>query len=115
MSPDEVWPAPAALRPRHAERVLFTASCTDDWATDLIDLTRSRLAEIADALSSLRLEAEGLAAEARWDSDAARAFRRDAEALTSDVAALASDVEQLHDDLLVTRAHAAQRANWGCG
>lgn len=91
-----------------------SASCSPDWATDLVDLTRHRLAEIADSLSSLRREADGLAAEAQWDSDAARGFRQDAAALVDDVAALTADVEHLHDDLLVVRAHASQSAEWGC-
>lgn len=94
--------------------MLFTASCTDSWATDQIDLARFRLAAIADAVAGLRPEAEGLAAEARWDSDAAHGFRRAAEIIAADVAGLACEIEQLRDDLIVTRAHAVQRALWGC-
>lgn len=93
----------------------FTASGDDGWATDQIDLARRRLADIADALTTARLEADGLAVKAQWDSDAADAFRSDADALAADIAALAADVEQVRDDLLVTRAHAVQRALGGCG
>lgn len=95
--------------------VLLTTSCLGDPSTDLIDLARHRLAQIGEELSSIRSDATRSAAETRWESDAARAFHRDADALAADISALASDVAQLRDDLATTRALAAQGGFTVCG
>lgn len=78
----------------------------------MVDLARVRLAEVAHALSAVRIGAGVLAGHAHWQSAAARGFRADADGLAGDLASLEAEVEQLHDDLRAMRTHAAQ---WGRG
>ncbi len=99
---------------RHSGDVLITASCAADHLGELVDASRRRLAVIAIVLSQLAWSEGVIAAQTRWDSDAARAFCDDADALHGDLRSLVDAVELLRDDLLAIRSPAVT-APWMCG
>lgn len=92
-----------------------TCSAHTNWMTDVVDLARRQLRDVADRLAHAQFRADDLVAQTDWQSGAAVLFRFQAGLWRDELRRVESDVHRLNDDLVRTRVAIIDRALASCG